>query len=83
MGMKLNQDDKGSNINPALYKKLIDNLMYLTATRPYIMFGVSLISRFMKSPKVSHWQCPKRILMYIRGTENYGILIQDQVILIL
>ena len=82
MGMKLNQDDKGSNINLALYKKLIDNLLYLTATRPYIMFGVSLISRFMKSPKVSHWQCRKRILMYIRGTENYGILIQDQVILI-
>ena len=80
--MKLNQDDKGSNINPALYKKLIDNLMYLIARRLDIMFGVSVISRFMKSPKVSHWQCRKRILMYIRGTKNYGILIQDQVILI-
>ena len=74
MGIKLCQDDKRSNVNPTLYKKLVESLMYLIATRLDIMFGVSLISRFMKSPKVSHWQSGKRILKYIRGTQNYGIL---------
>ena len=37
------------------------------------MYGVSLNSRFMNSPKVSHWQVGKRILKYISGTRNYGI----------
>ena len=48
--------------------------MYLTTTRLDIMYGVSLISRFMESPKNSHWQAGKRILRYIVGTMNHGIL---------
>ena len=48
--------------------------MYLTTTRPDIMYGVSLISRFMDSPKTLHWQAGKRILRYIAGTMNHGIL---------
>jgi hypothetical protein len=48
--------------------------MYLTATRPDIMFAVSLISRFMETPKEMHWQVGKRILRYIAGTTRYGIL---------
>ena len=47
--------------------------MYLTATRTDIMFAVSLISRFMESPKNIHWQDGKRILRYIAGTTNFGI----------
>ena len=47
--------------------------MYLTATRLDIMFAVSLISRFMESPKNTHWQVGKMILRYIVGTENFGI----------
>ena len=48
--------------------------MYLTATRPDIMYGVSLISRFMESPKDSHWQAGKRILRYVSGTKDLGIM---------
>ena len=48
--------------------------MYLTTTRPNIMYGVSLISRFMEPPKNSHWQARKRILRYIAETMNHGIL---------
>ena len=48
--------------------------MYLTATRPDIMYGVSLISRFMESPKDSHWQAGKRILRYVSGTRDLGIM---------
>ena len=38
------------------------------------MYGVSLISRFMESPKDSHWQADKRILRYVSGTKNLGIM---------
>lgn len=52
---------------------MVGSLMYLAATRPDIMYGVSLISRFMESPKDSHWQAEKRIMRYVCGTKNYGI----------
>ena len=47
--------------------------MYLTAPRPNIMFVVSLISRFMESPKNTHQKAGKRILRYIAGTTNFDI----------
>ncbi|KAL1360030.1 hypothetical protein AAHE18_04G148400 [Arachis hypogaea] len=45
---KLQREDKGRAVNPTYYKNLIGSLRYLTATRPDIVFGVSLLSRFME-----------------------------------
>ena len=42
-------------------------------TRPDIMSGVSLISRFMETPKESHWKAGKRIMRYVNGTKDFGI----------
>ena len=63
-GLKLSKDDDGSTVDPTLFKRLVGSLMYLTVTRPDIMYGLSLISRFMESPKDSHWKAGKRILRY-------------------
>jgi len=52
---------------------LVGSLMYLTTTMTNIMYAVSLISRFMEYPKISHWKVGKRIQRYIEGTTNYGI----------
>ena len=46
--LKLSKDDEGSIVDPTLFKRLVGSLMYLTTTRPDIMYGVSLISRFME-----------------------------------
>ena len=48
--------------------------MYLTVTRLDIMYGMSLISRFMETPKESHWKAGKRILRYVNGTKYFGIV---------
>ena len=72
--VKLSKDDEESTVDPTLFKRLVGSLMYLTATRPDIMYGVSLISRFMESPKDSHWQAGKRILRYVSGTKDLGIM---------
>lgn len=72
-GTMLNKEDKKSNIDPTLFKRLIGNFMYLTATRPNIMYVVSLINRFMEPPKDSDSQVSKRILRYIVGRRGYGI----------
>ena len=73
-GLKLSEDDDGSTVDPTLFKRLFGILMYLTETRPDIMYGVSLISRFMESPKDSHWQEGKIILRYVSGTKYLGIM---------
>ena len=70
--LKLSKDDDGSTIDPMLFKILVGSLMYLTTTRPDVMYGVSMISRFMESPKDSHWQAGKRILRYVNGTIDLG-----------
>ena len=50
-GLKLSKDDDGSIVDPTMFKRLVGSLMYLTKTRLDIMFRVSLISRFMDSPR--------------------------------
>jgi hypothetical protein len=52
--IKLSNYDEGSYVDPTLYKRLVGSLMYLTTTRPDIMFVVSLISRFMETLKSTH-----------------------------
>ncbi|KAJ0795409.1 putative RNA-directed DNA polymerase [Helianthus annuus] len=73
-GEKLSKEDLEEDVNENLYRSLVGSLMYLTNTRPDIMYAVSKISRFMERPKRSHWEAGKRILRYIQGTLNDGII---------
>lgn len=72
-GTKLSKDDVGTKVDSTLFKQIVGSLMYLTATRPDIMYGVSLISRFMSCPSESHWLAAKWILRYLEGTTELGI----------
>eukprot|EP00253_Pinus_taeda_P007975 PITA_07975 len=74
MGLKLSKEDSNKDFDPSLYKSIVGSLMYLAATRPDIMFAVSLISGFMERPKEAHWQAAKRIMRYVKGTKRFGIL---------
>ena len=73
-GLKLSKDDDGLTLDTIMFKRMVGSLMYLTAIRPYIMYGVILISRFMESPKDSHWKEGKIILRYVSGTKDVGIM---------
>lgn len=73
-GTKLSKDMEGEDVDPSLYKQLIGSLMYLTATRPDIMFVVCFLSRFMVQPKAAHLLAVKRVLRYIKGTLQMGLL---------
>jgi len=48
-------------------------LLYHTASRPDIQFGVCLCARFQANPKESHFKAAKRILKYLKGTTNVGL----------
>ena len=56
------------------YRQLIGSLIYLTNTRPDLSYAVSILSRFMQEPRDSHWNPTKRVLRYIQGTKDFGLL---------
>uniref|UniRef100_A0A1S4BV42 Uncharacterized mitochondrial protein AtMg00810-like n=1 Tax=Nicotiana tabacum TaxID=4097 RepID=A0A1S4BV42_TOBAC len=67
---KLDMDDSGSPINQTLYRGIIGSLLYLTASRPYIVFSVGLCARFQSNPKESHMKATKRIMRHLKGTQD-------------
>ena len=72
--LKLSKDDDGLTVDPTLFKRFVGSLMYLTTKITHIMYGVSLIFRFIESPKDSHRQAGKRILRYVSGTKDLGLM---------
>ena len=70
MGLKLSRENCSTNVNPTLYKSMIGSLMYLTGTRPDMMYAASLVSRFMETHKETHWHVAKMILRYVNGTKQ-------------
>ncbi|GKD35291.1 hypothetical protein Tco_1250800 [Tanacetum coccineum] len=48
------KEDGSSKVDATLYRSLVGKLLYLTATRPDIMFVASLLSRFMHNPSQIH-----------------------------
>nr|KYP56954.1 Retrovirus-related Pol polyprotein from transposon TNT 1-94 [Cajanus cajan] len=77
-GTILSKDIEGSAVDATKFKQVVGSLMYLTVTRPDLMFRVSLISRYMANPKESHWAAAKRLLRYLKGTLEYGIFYQEK-----
>ncbi|KAL0314620.1 UNVERIFIED_CONTAM: Retrovirus-related Pol polyprotein from transposon RE2 [Sesamum angustifolium] len=72
-GEKYQKEDGSQKVDGSMYRSLIGSLLYLTATRPDIMFTTSLLSRIMQSPSQVHYAAAKRILRYLRGTKDFGI----------
>ena len=72
--LKLSKEEDGACVDSSLFKRLVGSLVYLTTTRLDIMYGVSLISRFMESSKDSHCKAGKRILRYVSVTKDIDIL---------
>lgn len=77
-GSKLSKRGGGAEVDITNYKQMVGSLMYLTATRPDLMYVVCLTSRYMEKPTEVHLQAAKRIMRYLRGTVNFGILYSSQ-----
>ena len=70
---KLDKDEKGKDMNQKLYRGMIGSLLYLTASRPDIMFYVCLCARFQACSKESYLIALKQIFRYLVGTQNLGL----------
>nr|GEY52316.1 hypothetical protein [Tanacetum cinerariifolium] len=67
------KDDLDDAINVHLFRSMIGSLMYLTASRPDIMFAVSACSRHQVTPLTSHLNAVKKIFKYLKGQPNLGL----------
>ena len=71
--IKLDKDEKCKEVDIKTYRGIIGSLLYLTASRPDIMFSVCLCARFQSCPKESHMLAVKRIFRYLIGTINLDL----------
>ncbi|GJW62153.1 putative ribonuclease H-like domain-containing protein [Tanacetum coccineum] len=67
------KDEEASDVDVHLYRSMIGSLMYVTASRPDIMFAVCACSRFQVTPKTSHLSAVKRIFRYLKGKPSLGL----------
>ncbi|XP_047270409.1 secreted RxLR effector protein 161-like [Capsicum annuum] len=69
----LDLDEKGPFMEQKLYRGMIGSLLYLTTSRPGIIFSVILYVRFQVDPNESYLKYVKRIFRYIKGTTDLGL----------
>nr|GEW10573.1 hypothetical protein [Tanacetum cinerariifolium] len=67
------KDEDGQKVDVDIYRSMIGSLMYLTSSRPDIMFVVCACARHQVSPKVSHLHAVKRIFRYQKGQPKLGL----------
>ena len=72
---KLTKSDGDAKADESNYRSLVGSLLYLTATRPDLMYPSSLLSRFMHSPSLTHFGVGKRIFRYLKVTLDLVIWI--------
>ncbi|KAL9858560.1 putative RNA-directed DNA polymerase [Arabidopsis thaliana] len=57
------------------YANVVGSLMYaMVCTRPDLAHAVSVVNRFMGQPGKEHWLAVKRILRYVKGTSDVGLI---------
>ncbi|TYK03060.1 gag-pol polyprotein [Cucumis melo var. makuwa] len=70
--VKITKDTNGTIVEHKLYRSMIASLLYLTASRPDIAVGICAC--FQSYPRTSHLEVVKRIIKYVHGTSDFGIL---------
>nr|GEV38936.1 hypothetical protein [Tanacetum cinerariifolium] len=67
------KDEEAEDVDVHLYRSMIGSLMYLTTSRPDIMFVVCAYARFQVTPKISHLHAMKRIFRYLKCQPKLGL----------
>ncbi|GJX65829.1 putative ribonuclease H-like domain-containing protein [Tanacetum coccineum] len=67
------KDEEAADVDVHLYRSMIGSLMYLTTSRPDIMYAACACSRFQVTPKTSHLHVVNRIFRYLKGKPKLGL----------
>lgn len=71
---QISKDERGTPVNNTQYKSMVGGLRYLVHTMSDISYAVGVNSRYMERPTEMHQNAAKKILRYIKGTINFGIV---------
>ena len=67
------KDDGAPFSDPAAYRRLVGQLLYLTTTRPDISYAVTTLSQFLHALMVSHYRAVLRVLRYLKNAPGSGL----------
>ncbi|GJU95315.1 hypothetical protein Tco_1320071 [Tanacetum coccineum] len=71
--LKLDEDPLGIPVDQTRFRSMVGSLMYLSASRPDLVFAVCMCARYQASPTKKHLEALKRVFRYLRGTINWGL----------
>ncbi|KAK9741464.1 hypothetical protein RND81_03G108100 [Saponaria officinalis] len=61
------------------YRRLVGKLVYLTITRPDLVYAVHILSQFVNEPKKEHWDAALRVVRYVKRNPSKGIMFKKQI----
>ena len=64
--------DCNNRVDSSTYRSLTGSLWHLTHTRPYLMFYIGYLSRYMEDPSMYHFVSAKQVLRYVKGIVNFS-----------
>lgn len=73
---KLQLTERASVANREHYQRLVGKLIYLSHTRPNIAYAVRVVSQFMHQPQEKHIEAAIRIVRYLKGKPEIGIMFE-------
>ncbi|KAL4011530.1 hypothetical protein IC575_028590 [Cucumis melo] len=71
---KITKASIGTAIDHKLYRSIVGSLLYLTVSRLDIVYAVGICARYQLDPRISHLNVVKRIIKYVHGTTDFGVL---------
>ena len=74
----LDLDEGGTMVDQKLYCSIIASLLYITASRPDVMFSVCMCARFQASHREIHLKAAKRILRYLEVHSQYWSMVSQR-----
>nr|GEU77851.1 uncharacterized mitochondrial protein AtMg00810-like [Tanacetum cinerariifolium] len=70
---KLDEDPQGTPVDTTRYRSMVGSIMYLTASRPDLVFVFCMCARYQAKPTEKHLTAVKRVFRYLKGTINMGM----------
>ncbi|WMV09373.1 hypothetical protein MTR67_002758 [Solanum verrucosum] len=64
-------------LDPAIYRRLIGKLNYLTHTRPDLSFTILTLRQYMQKPSISHFTATLRVLQYLKSNPTQGLFLNS------
>ena len=75
--LKLDPDDGDILEDPSLFRRLVGRLLYLTITRPDLVYSIQKFSQFVSNPRKPHLDAAYRILAFLKSSPGKGILLSS------